>query len=127
MKKFICGILLFFTLTTGCATNDNIDSNLTEKLITISENGLSTSDIANTISPAIVGIGGVSDSGESVGSGVCVASGGYILTNAHVIEDCDIIYLYLHDKTTSTATVIYEDSVLDLAILKCRKSLPYLA
>lgn len=127
MKNFMCMMMLICLFFCGCGETKSADINLTERLITISENDLSTIDIAKTISPAIVGIGGLSNSGESVGSGVCVASGGYILTNAHVIEDCEMIYIYLSDKTTSTASVIFEDSVLDLAILKCRKNLPYLS
>ena len=128
MKKFVCFMILFCGLFFACAKPDVPSVNLTEKLITISDtDSFSTIEIAEVIAPAIVGIGGISDGGESVGSGVCVASGGYILTNAHVIEDCDIIYLYLSDKTTSTASVVYSDSVLDLAIIKCPKSLPYLS
>lgn len=125
MKKFICSCLIICSLFAGCKEVKDADVNLTERLITISED-LNTKDIASVIAPAVVGIGGLTNNGESVGSGVCVASGGYILTNYHVIEDCDMIYVYLNDKTTSTASVVYEDSVLDLAIIKCRKSLPYL-
>ena len=122
MMIICCGLFA------GCSNIDKTPSvNLTERLITISDSQkYSTTDIANVISPAIVGIGGIGSGGESVGSGVCVASGGYVLTNAHVIEDCNAIHLYLSDKTTTTARVIYEDSVLDLAILKCNKNLPYL-
>ena len=59
---------------------------------------------------------------SSVGSGVCVASSGYILTNSHVVNGCNKIELYLADGNTTTASIIYEDTVLDLAILQSKKS-----
>jgi S1-C subfamily serine protease len=62
-----------------------------------------------------------------VGSGVCVADGGYVMTNSHVVSGADEIVLYLSNKTTSTASVIYDNPVLDLAILKSSKSIPYLS
>ena len=105
----------------GCTTsNMHVGS-----LIALDE-GLHTKEIASAVEPAIVGISGVNSSGESVGSGVCVAKGGYVVTNSHVVNDCDKIYLYLSDKTTTTAELIYEDTVLDLAILKSSVNLPYL-
>jgi len=123
MKKLLTIMLLMMTLLCfGCDSSLEIQ---TGNLIAI-DGELSTKDIASSIKPAIVGINGISDNGDSVGSGVCVASGGYILTNSHVINNCKKIELYLHDGSVTTATVIYEDTVLDLAILRSKKSLPYL-
>lgn len=125
MNKTFFGLVLSMTsLITGCNLTSQT-SNMNARLISIEES-TSISEVANQVSPAIVGISGISDDGESVGSGVCVANGGYILTNSHVINDCNKIYLYLSDKTSTTASVIYEDTVLDLAILKSSKSIPYL-
>ena len=83
-------------------------------------------DVARVVSPAIVGISGEKSTSSSVGSGVCVSQNGYILTNSHVVNDCDNITLYLSDKSQASAKIIYEDTVLDLAILKSSKALPYL-
>lgn len=83
-------------------------------------------DVARVVSPAIVGISGEKSTSSSVGSGVCVSQNGYILTNSHVINNCDNITLYLSDKSQASAKIIYEDTVLDLAILKSSKALPYL-
>ena len=85
-----------------------------------------TWDIASSVKPAIVGISGETESSSSVGSGVCVTESGHILTNSHVVHDSNNIVLYLSDKSTTTADIVYEDTVLDLAILKSHKSLPYL-
>lgn len=122
MKKlfimFLFVILLFFT---GCGETFKIQGSS----ISIGD-GFNLEDIASAVKPAIVGISGIKDNDSSVGSGVCVASGGYILTNSHVVNDCEKIELYLANGSTTTANIIYEDTVLDLAILKSKKSLPYL-
>ena len=108
-------------MLTGCTTA-NIHAGT---LISLSDTS-HTKEIAAAVEPAIVGVSGVSSTGESVGSGVCVAKGGYVVTNSHVINNCQKIYLYLSDKTTATADLIYEDTILDLAILKSNISLSYL-
>ncbi|MGN0961072.1 MAG: S1C family serine protease [Christensenellales bacterium] len=121
------GLLLCCAMLTGCTTA-NIEKNITpleSKLITVSQVS-DTQEIASAVEPAIVGISGINNLGESVGSGVCLADGGYVLTNSHVINNCNQITLYLSNGTQSNASLIYEDTVMDLAILKSSKSLPYL-
>ncbi len=103
----------------------NEDNSLEGKVITLGESE-NLSSIADAISPAVVAVNAVSNYGESVGSGVCVASGGYVLTNSHVVSGFDDIQLLLSNKSTANARVIYDDPVLDFAILKSDKSLPYL-
>ena len=51
------------------------------------ESGLSIPEIAKMVSPAVVGV--VADSGTAVyyGSGIILSENGYLVTNAHVIED----------------------------------------
>ncbi len=123
MKKFL--IFCFFTLfISGCSLNV---SDLNEgSQIVISEPAL-INEIAKSVEPAIVGINGIKNDTSSVGSGVCVTKNGYVLTNSHVVNDCDQIILYLSDKTTTMAEIVYEDTMLDFAILQSHKSLPYLA
>lgn len=101
------------------------DSTLDGKIITLSD-GEDLPSIADAVSPAVVAVTATGDYGDSVGSGVCVASGGYVLTNSHVVSGFDDIELHLVNKTTASARVIYDDTVLDFAILKADKSLPYL-
>lgn len=127
MKKLFACLCLYVCFLSGCdvLSISQKDSGLESRLISIS-NMADTSEIASLVEPAIVGISGIGNSGESVGSGVCVANGGYILTNSHVINGCKEIVLYLANKTSARASVIYENSVMDLAILKSTKSLPYL-
>ena len=124
-KKLIVGMCLGTFAFMACAPVSIQTQGLQERLISISNNS-DVSDIASSVRPAIVAINGISEEGESVGSGVCVASGGYLLTNSHVVNDCQAINIILADKQRSTASIVYEDTVLDLAILKSDVSLPYL-
>lgn len=94
-------------------------------LINISNNA-TIEEIAKAITPAIVGISGVQGNSQSVGSGVCVAKNGYVVTNSHVVNGCDEIILHLSNKETANAKIIYEDTVLDFAIVKSNKEIPYL-
>ena len=60
---------------------------------------------------------------EGIGSGSIVSSDGYILTNSHVVsngEASDISVLF-NDGTTTPAKLVWNDSTLDLAILKVEK------
>lgn len=59
---------------------------------------------------------------DSLGSGVAVAEGGYILTALHVIEGAEDIEVHFTDSANNTviarATQIGEDTSTDLALLK---------
>jgi len=129
MKKIILVFLLSCTiLFGGCdfLIGKQLDVEPMESnLIEISQIS-STQEVARVVGPAIVGISGYTKSGESVGSGVCVSDQGFVLTNSHVISGADKIVLYLSNKSSASAEVVYDNPVLDLAILKSSKSLPYL-
>ena len=55
---------------------------------------------------------------ESVGSGIILDSGGYILTNYHVVEKLDRILIKLSDGKEYFAKVLGHDTYTDLAVLK---------
>jgi serine protease Do len=64
---------------------------------------------------------------RSMGSGFVISEDGYILTNYHVIENADNIYVRLIDRREYTAEVIGTDARSDLALLKVdADDLPYL-
>ena len=131
MKKIACVIIFILTsilLFVGCTNNkQEIKTyDMTERLIALHDN-VDFSDIAEAVAPACLGVSCVVGSSQSVGSGVCVAKDGYVLTNSHVINGGSDVQLYLYDGTTADADIIYEDTVMDIAILKSSKNMPYLS
>lgn len=64
---------------------------------------------------------------RGMGSGFLTTSDGYILTNAHVVDNADEVYVRLTDNREFTAKMIGSDQRTDVAILKIDgKNLPYL-
>jgi len=55
---------------------------------------------------------------KGLGSGVVVSHEGYILTNNHVIDNADTIYVRTHDERTLPAKVIGADPKTDIAVIK---------
>ncbi len=55
---------------------------------------------------------------RSLGSGFIISEDGYILTNAHVVEEADEITVRLTDKREFKAEVIGSDKRTDVALLK---------
>jgi len=121
MRKFLI-LLISICLFSSCSS---YSGDVSGELISLSINS-SVEDVANKVTPAIVGVCGMKGSSQSLGSGVCVAPNGYIVTNSHVINDCSDIVLYLSNNSTAKAKVVFEDTVLDFAIIKSDKAMPYL-
>jgi serine protease Do len=57
-----------------------------------------------------------------VGSGFILSQDGYVMTNAHVVDDADTIYVTLTDKREFKAKLIGEDDRTDVAIVKIEAS-----
>src|SRR6185312_2835325 len=55
---------------------------------------------------------------NGVGSGFIVSSDGYVMTNAHVVDDADNIYVTLTDKREFKAKLIGADDRTDIAVVK---------
>ncbi len=87
---------------------------------------LTTEEVAQKVIPSVVCIqsytntnsyfGTSSESGE--GSGIIASSDGYIITNAHVIENASALKVILSNGTSYDATVVGSDTATDLALLK---------
>ena len=56
--------------------------------------------------------------GSGLGSGVIMSADGYILTNAHVLEDATDVRIQLHDRREFSAVLLGTDLISDLALLK---------
>ena len=59
-----------------------------------------------------------SQDARSLGSGFIVSADGYLLTNAHVVDEADEITVKLNDKREFRARVIGADKRTDVALLK---------
>lgn len=55
---------------------------------------------------------------QSLGSGFIISEDGYILTNAHVVEEADEILVRLNDRRELEAELVGTDSQTDVALLK---------
>ncbi|HEX3026824.1 MAG TPA: trypsin-like peptidase domain-containing protein [Clostridia bacterium] len=82
---------------------------------------MATEEVAKKICPSVVGIiqykeGKIGESGE--GSGIIMNSGGYIITNYHVIEDASRLMVVDWNKKEYSAKVVGSDSRTDLAVVK---------
>ena len=82
--------------------------------------------VAHKVRPSVVSINAIKEiSGTQrggqltgFGSGVIMSSQGYIITNAHVLEDASSCQVQLHDRSRYQAELVGIDLFSDLAVLK---------
>lgn len=130
MKKVVVFLFIFCSIILcGCSlkiNNQNYENiDMTPRQISVSSNS-STTDVVEQVKSSVVGIRCDLSGGYSIGSGVCIANGGYVLTNHHVIDGSKKITLYLADNSTIPASFVWSDSSLDIAVVKSASNLPYL-
>jgi len=66
-----------------------------------------------------------SEQSSGVGSGFIMSADGYVMTNAHVVDDADTIYVTLTDKREFKAKLVGVDERTDVAVVKIQAtSLP---
>ena len=70
------------------------------------------------------GRGGVPHKREGAGSGFVISKDGYIVTNNHVIEDMDEIFVAFKDGTELAAEVVGRDPKTDIALIKVEPKQP---
>ena len=92
------------------------------------------SSVIENVSNCVVGISKIKNKGTTIflqngttslglGTGFIVTDNGYIVTNAHVSgEKYDTCYVTLEGGSTYTANVVWEDSDIDLSIIKINVS-----
>jgi len=59
---------------------------------------------------------------RGVGSGFVLSADGYVMTNAHVVQDADEVYVTLTDKREFKAKLVGADRRTDVAVLKIEAS-----
>ncbi len=83
------------------------------------EEELSLPELYEKCAPTITAIVGYKgETGYSWGTGVVLSEDGLILTNAHVIDDCDKVEVTCFDDEVYEAKLVGADSISDLAVLK---------
>lgn len=89
-------------------------------VLTIPELTEQNSPATVAIYTEIATLGGFGDVLQSTvaGSGLIITEDGYVVTNAHVIEDHSAVYVYLEDNSRYEAVVVGSDEFADLAVLK---------
>lgn len=100
--------------------NKETTNNEESKTSTSSEN-MSVEEVVKLVSPAVVTVSGTNAynlGAQSVGTGFIVKEDGTVVTNYHVIENCNQLTLTLQDGTEVNAEVIATSPEHDLAILK---------
>lgn len=120
----------FLTMYGMQPSNEKFSKTPTES---ISINASQEANIENVVAikatPSVVAItvkyresrgffGGIVE-GEAIGSGVITSEDGYIITNAHVVnnkpEDIKVLF---HNNEKANAVIVWKDETLDLAIIK---------
>ncbi len=79
-------------------------------------------DVYEQVMPSVVSITAVSRRSSSTGTGVIMDEKGFIITNAHVVEDATTITVLLTDGRTLNATCVGADLLSDLAVLRVKGS-----
>lgn len=114
----------------GITETINKNGQVESSTISIKNNSVSTENaVAKKSLDSVVGITtvGVQENMffqgrvvEGVGSGVVVSKDGYILTNAHVVQDgkAEKIEVLLTNGKKSSAKLLWYDTTLDLAVIK---------
>ena len=79
--------------------------------------GMALQDIYEQNIPSVVSIICTSSRSNSTGTGVVLTEDGYIVTNAHVVENALYVTVKLTDDREFDATLVGSDEVSDLAVL----------
>ena len=82
------------------------------------EGGLPLQDIYSSNIGSVVSITCSAYGGGSTGTGVILSSDGYIVTNAHVVEDAVSISVRLSDDREFSGRIVGSDEISDLAVLR---------
>lgn len=115
----------FYTKVTTELADINIERAVTPidyslKIIPNSGEPMNLVELYKACSPSVVAISGYIDgkSGYYWGTGFIISEDGLIVTNTHVIDECDRAIVTLADNTEYEAKLVGADSISDIAVLK---------
>jgi S1-C subfamily serine protease len=74
--------------------------------------------IAVPLAALVAGIPCARAAGTTAGSGVAIGTQGEILTNSHVVENCEKITVQLSSSSSETAVLVARDPKNDLAVIR---------
>ena len=80
--------------------------------------GMALQDIYTQNIPSVVSIACQGSRSSSSGTGVVLSNDGYIVTNAHVVENSNAISVQLTDDRSFAARLVGCDDISDLAVLR---------
>ena len=82
------------------------------------ESALSLQQIYAKVNPSTASISCVKQNGTGTGTGIVMSADGYVITNYHVIDDAQRIYVLVEDREPFVATLVGGDETTDIAVLK---------
>ena len=137
----ICGTTIALTLALTGDSSDgttefvqySVRNDVSLKEVTVDGRVLDVTQIAEVVSPSVVGIVVKQNLGNNIlakqeaasGSGIIISEDGYIVTNSHVIEGASDLYVVLNNGENYAAKVVGMDTKTDIAVIKIdAKNLP---
>ena len=95
---------------------------VSDKGPTSQSDGYASPELIEEVKNSIVVISAQSAEAASLGSGFIISSDGYIVTNQHVIDGADEVWVDFYDGTSLKANVVGESASDDIAVLKVSAS-----
>ncbi len=82
------------------------------------DDALGLPDIYDKVSPSVVGVSCTLSRSTATGTGIIISEDGYIITNAHVVEDAQKVIIVDYNMNEYEAEIIGADTQTDIAVLK---------
>ncbi len=94
-----------------------------DKVVYVREDGivagrLTVGEVYSKVAPSTVEVSVTRKESAGTGTGIIMTEDGYIITNAHVVENAISISVKLHDEQTFKAYLVGLDVLADLALIK---------
>ncbi len=123
LAAVMVGMVLIAMAASACVTSTPSHASTEASSMTLSERETAAPnawipDVVDATARSIVNVTVRRADGVGTGTGIVFDSGGSIITNWHVIEGAEEIEITSHSGASYDATLLREDSSLDLALLQ---------